>query len=62
MTSKISEISHKTVLVRVCFDLPSLEDTARISDAKSTIQTLLDNQNKVVLILFLGLLKTSRRY
>ena len=50
MTPKISEISHKTVLVRVCFDLPTLEDTARISDAKSTIQTLLGNQNKVVLI------------
>jgi phosphoglycerate kinase len=46
----ISTISNSTVLVRVNFDLPSLEDTARIKDSISTIQILLDNNNKVVLL------------
>lgn len=50
MPLQIPQIDHKTLLVRVCFDLPSLQDTARILDAKQTIQTLLDNQNKVVLL------------
>jgi 3-phosphoglycerate kinase len=45
----IHEIENSTVLVRVAFDLPSLDDTARIDDAIPTIKLLLKNQNKVVL-------------
>ncbi len=46
---KINEIYNSTVLVRVAFDLPSLDDTARVKDAIPTIEFLLKNNNKVVL-------------
>jgi len=42
---------NQIALVRVCYDLPlDLENKIRIEDSKKTIQRLLDNQNKVVLI------------
>ena len=45
----INQIQNSIVLVRVAFDLPSLDDTARIKDAVPTIELLLKNKNKVVL-------------
>jgi len=46
---KINEIYNSIVLVRVAFDLPSLDDTARIKDAIPTIELLLSHKNKVIL-------------
>jgi phosphoglycerate kinase len=46
---KLDQIQNSTVLVRVAFDLPSLDDTARVKDAIATIELLLKNKNKVVL-------------
>ena len=46
---KLNQIHNSTVLVRVAFDLPSLDDTARINDAIPTIELLLKNNNKVIL-------------
>ena len=46
---KLDQIYNSTVLVRVAFDLPSLDDTARIKDAIPTIELLLKNNNKVIL-------------
>ncbi len=45
----LEQISNSVVLVRVAFDLPTLNDTARIKDALETIKLLLKNNNKVVL-------------
>jgi len=47
--STFDQIKNSKVLVRVSFDLPSLADTARISDAIPTIKELLKNQNSVIL-------------
>jgi phosphoglycerate kinase len=51
---QLSEIVGKIVLVRVCFDLPNLGDTARILDAKETVDLLLENGNQVVLLTHWG--------
>ena len=48
-TTTLNKIIDTTVLVRVNYDLPSLEDTDRIVDSLATIQTLLEQGNKVVL-------------
>jgi len=46
----IHEITNSKVLVKVGFDLPSLQDYSRILDAKKTIDLLLQNQNKIILV------------
>lgn len=45
----LNQIQNSIVLVRVAFDLPSLDDTARIKDAIPTIELLLNHRNKVIL-------------
>jgi phosphoglycerate kinase len=46
----LKEIKNSNVLVRVCYDLSTLEQPARITDSMPTIFTLLENGNKVVLL------------
>ncbi len=46
----LKEIKSSNVLVRVCYDLSTLEQPARITDSMPTIFTLLENGNKVVLL------------
>lgn len=46
----ILDIKNSIVLVKVGFDLPSLEDFSRILDAQKTIKLLIKNGNKVVLL------------
>jgi phosphoglycerate kinase len=47
---KIENIHNSTVLVRADLNLPSLEDIGRVTATLPTINLLLENQNKVVLI------------
>jgi phosphoglycerate kinase len=47
---KINEIKNSKVLVRVNFDIPTIDNTARIQDSVHTIQTLLDNGNQVIML------------
>jgi phosphoglycerate kinase len=49
MPININTISNSTVLVRVNYDLPNLEEDERINDSLATIQTLLEENNKVIL-------------
>lgn len=56
---KIQDIKNSKVLVRVSFDLPSLDDTARISDATTTIKQLLSQNNKVILCSKWGKIKNG---
>jgi phosphoglycerate kinase len=49
MPTNISSIKNSKVLVRVNYDLPSLENSERIDDSLATIQTLLEENNKVIL-------------
>ncbi len=51
---KLSEISNSITMVRVCYDLPTLSDTARIHDSKSTISELVAHNNSVVLLTHWG--------
>lgn len=46
----INSIKNSIVLLKVGFDLPSLDDYSRILDAKKTVDLLLKQNNKVVLI------------
>jgi phosphoglycerate kinase len=46
----LTEIQNAIVLVRVCYDLPSLQDTDRIKDSQKTINLLLNQGNKVILL------------
>ncbi len=47
---EINSIFNKTVLVRVGFDIPNLNTLDRIKSSFETINTLLRNKNKIVLI------------
>ena len=49
MPTNINAIQNSKVLVRVNYDLPNLEDSQRIDDSLATIQTLLEENNKVIL-------------
>jgi phosphoglycerate kinase len=49
MPTNINAIKNSKVLVRVNYDLPNLEDDERINDSLATIQTLLEENNKVIL-------------
>jgi phosphoglycerate kinase len=49
MPININTIKNSKVLVRVNYDLPNLENDERIDDSLSTIQTLLEQNNKVIL-------------
>jgi phosphoglycerate kinase len=49
MPININTIINSTVLVRVNYDLPNLEEDERINDSLATIQTLLEENNKVIL-------------
>ena len=51
------EIKNSSVLVRVGFDIPNLIDLNRVLSAKKTIQQLLENGNKVVLVSKWGRIK-----
>ena len=42
-------IKNSKVLIRVNYDLPNLEDSERVDDSLATIQTLLEENNKVIL-------------
>jgi phosphoglycerate kinase len=46
----LNEIQGNIVAVRVCYDLPTLTDIARIEDSKDTILQLLAHNNSVVLL------------
>lgn len=46
----LEDIQYSTVLLRVNFDLPSLENVERIKDAHKTTKTLLNNKNKVIFL------------
>lgn len=46
----LEDIQYSTVLLRVNFDLPSLENAERIKDASKTIKALLNNKNKVIIL------------
>jgi phosphoglycerate kinase len=50
----LTDLFNSRVLVRTCFDLPSLNDTSRIFDAKPTIQTLLAQNNQVIILTYWG--------
>jgi phosphoglycerate kinase len=50
----LNKISNKRVLVRVCYDISSLEQTARIKDSLETIFTLISNNNKVIIVTHWG--------
>jgi phosphoglycerate kinase len=47
---KLSSIQNKTVLVRVGFDVPDLTNISRIDSCLATLNLLLKNNNKLVLI------------
>jgi phosphoglycerate kinase len=49
MPTNINSIKNSKVLVRVNYDLPNLEENERINDSLATIQTLLEENNKVIL-------------
>lgn len=49
MITNINAIKNSKVLVRVNYDLPNLQEDSRIDDSLSTIQTLLEENNKVIL-------------
>lgn len=49
MPTNINAIKNSKVLVRVNYDLSNLEDDERIDDSLATIQTLLEENNKVIL-------------
>jgi phosphoglycerate kinase len=49
MTININTIKNSKVLVRVNYDIPDLTDDSRIDDSIATIQTLLEENNKVIL-------------
>ena len=51
---KINSISDSTVLVRVNYDLPLPISSERIDDSLSTLETLYENNNKVVLLTHWG--------
>ncbi len=51
---KLNSITDSTVLVRVNYDLPLPISTERIDDSLSTLETLFENNNKVVLITHWG--------
>jgi phosphoglycerate kinase len=51
---KLNSISDSTVLVRVNYDLPLPISTERIDDSLSTIETLFENNNKVVILTHWG--------
>lgn len=51
---QISEIKNSQVLVRVNYDLPNLNTYDRIADSKSTVDLLLENQNRVILVTHWG--------
>ena len=50
----LKSIKNSIVLVRVGYDLASLQDTLRIQDSLETIRFLLANQNKVLLLAHWG--------
>lgn len=50
----LQEIRGKVVLLKVCYDIPSLSDTARILDSLQTIKGLLANSNKIVILTHWG--------
>jgi phosphoglycerate kinase len=54
MPININTIRNSKVLVRVNYDLPNLEDDERIDDSLATIQTLLEENNKVILFTHWG--------
>jgi phosphoglycerate kinase len=47
---KLTEIKNSIVLVRVCYDIPSLQDTDRINDSSQTVKSLLQQGNQVILL------------
>jgi len=47
---QLSSIQNKTVLVRVGFDVPDLKNISRIDSCLATLNLLLKNNNKLVLI------------
>jgi phosphoglycerate kinase len=49
MSVNLPQITNSTVLLRVNYDLPNLESTARIEDSILTIKLLLNQGNKVVI-------------
>jgi phosphoglycerate kinase len=57
----LNQISNKRVLVRVCYDISSLEQTSRIKDSLETVFTLLSNNNKVILLTHWGRPKGQER-
>jgi phosphoglycerate kinase len=55
----IQNISNSIVLLRVSFDIPSLADIDRIKDSKDSVDYLLKNNNKVILLTKWGKIKTN---
>ena len=53
----LDKIHNSTVLVRVSFDIPSLSDIERITDAIPTIKQLLEQNNKLILCTKWGKIK-----
>ena len=53
----LDKIYNSTVLVRVSFDIPSLSDIERITDAIPTIKQLLEQNNKLILCTKWGKIK-----
>lgn len=51
---KLNSISDSTVLVRVNYDLPLPISTERIDDSLSTLESLFENNNKVVIVTHWG--------
>jgi phosphoglycerate kinase len=51
---KLNSISNSTVLVRVNYDLPLPISTERIDDSLSTLETLFENNNKIIILTHWG--------
>jgi phosphoglycerate kinase len=56
---KLNSISNSTVLVRVNYDLPLPISTQRIDDSLSTLETLFENNNKIIILTHWGRPKDS---
>lgn len=56
---KFNSISDSTVLVRVNYDLPLPISTERIDDSLSTLETLFENNNKIIILTHWGRPKDS---
>lgn len=54
MSLTLESVRNRNVLLKVAYDLPSLNDTARIEASLETLHTLLKNRNRVLILTHWG--------